>query len=227
MARRRKPFGPTASPPRLEVPTTPIDPAKLPHGVSEDEAERMVADLLASGEVAWLEAPDLFELPTYIQYLVDQATAPSAAEHIQEVRNARAERRRPAKSAIAMMASNLGSTKINYLPVERTAWAAHLELKRYSDCCQAQQREMYIAARTYFKAKQQPDPIPGRPDEWGALSDALRYAAFLKLGYTPKEAGKMLARHVARIKTLAAMIPESDVDLQIRMANHSSLKRNG
>lgn len=57
------------------MPSMPVDPNRLPHDASQAEAERMVADLLDSGQVSWGNAPDVFDLPCYIQDLV------SLAEH--------------------------------------------------------------------------------------------------------------------------------------------------
>lgn len=73
MTRRAKPRNPPIPEPRLGVPDTPIDPSRLPDGVSQDEAERMIANLLTSENVSWVAAPDLFDLPSHIQDLVSLA----------------------------------------------------------------------------------------------------------------------------------------------------------
>ena len=197
----------------------PVDPNRLPHGEDHAEAERMIADLLASEEVSWVDAPDLFDLPSHIQYLIEQATAPLSLKHRQEVREAIASRRNRTNSALSRMASTLATTKIAFLPVEVQAWTAHLELKRYRDWCKSHHCEMLHAASVYFKERpKHPEPIPGRPDEWGPRSDALRYAALQKLGYKSKEAGKKIGgRHLARIKQLTTAIPDGDVDVQAAM----------
>jgi hypothetical protein len=214
------------------VPATPIDPAKLPHGVSQDEAKRMVSELLASGEVVWLEAPDLFELPDHIQRLVYAATAPNSVEHHEETQHFRIKRQTPREKvvepnrvpfgAFGAMASTLARSpprieekSPTHSSTEKEAWAAHLELVKYRDRCKAEQREMYIAARIYFERGVQPEAIRGRPEEWGPRSDALRYAAALKLGCTHRQALKTISRHAARIKQLAKDIPEADIALQI------------
>lgn len=103
MTRRAKPRNPPTPEPRLEVPDTPIDPTALPgHPCSAEtiveaaalagcnqaeqkaavaaleaeeraEAQGMIADLLASKELSWVDAPDLFDLPGHIQDLVSLA----------------------------------------------------------------------------------------------------------------------------------------------------------
>ena len=73
MTPRAKPRNPPTPEPRLEVPDTPIDLSRLPHGVSQVEAERMLADLLASEDLSWVAVPDLSGLPGHIQDLVSLA----------------------------------------------------------------------------------------------------------------------------------------------------------
>ncbi len=230
MTRRAKPHNPPTPEPRLEVPDTPIDPSRLPgilnKRMSQKVAEQMVAELLsaqsADEAMQWVDAPDLFDRPSYIQLLVDTATSVNSATHIKESRNSRAARKNPPLQ-ITQRQNPMGAIAANLAPPEpgprhtkahKMAWAAHLELERYRAHCEREHREMYCAAHFYFKDKQQPDPIPGRPEEWGPRSDALRYASALQLGYTPQQASKMVARHSARIKKLAGKLPPNDVALQ-------------
>lgn len=236
MPRRTKPNTPTALQPRLMVPTTQIDPARLPHGENQGEAERMLADLMASGDTDWVEAPDLIEMPSYIQMLVNTATAPNCSEHRKETRAFRHRRKdkggkfdAPTPKPMATfdgVASQLSSTappkkekSLAYSSTEKEAWAAHLKLVQYRERCEAEHREMHVTARIYFEEKMQTDSIRGRPEEWGPRSDALRYAAALELGYTPQEASQMLPRHAARIRRLAMEIPKTDIELQIGLGS--------